>query len=349
MNKVRNEFRCERLIREAISDMSLDLRGMSVLTEAASGSFALTPLIAALGGAERVFAVTRDSAYGSSGDICEYIESWATKLEVNDRIEITTAAPEKYAANSNIVTNLGFVRPIDANIIENMPPDSVVALMWEPWELRDEDIDLLACMKRHIPVVGTNESHPRLMIFRYVGLLALKLLHETDIEIFRSRILVIASKPFGSEVSEVLAQNGAQVMWKQPDQAWNGLDSEIEAFLTNADAVVIAEHREKDCLVGGEDGIPVDWFRPQKVELIHICGEVDNAALESAGISKHPAKDVPAGHMTLTTDYVGPKPVIDLHAASLKAGEVVVSSLRRFGDSDKAVRDAVESGFGVRI
>ena len=49
-----NETRCHQLINQAISLFALDLSNMIVLTEAATGYYMLTPLIAALAGAERV-------------------------------------------------------------------------------------------------------------------------------------------------------------------------------------------------------------------------------------------------------------------------------------------------------
>ena len=45
MRRVQNPLRARRLMREAIEDMALDLTDMGVLTEAASGPFAVTALM----------------------------------------------------------------------------------------------------------------------------------------------------------------------------------------------------------------------------------------------------------------------------------------------------------------
>jgi hypothetical protein len=42
------------------------------------------------------------------------------------------------------------------------------------------------------------------------------------------------------------------------------------------------------------------------------------------------------GYMTVATDYLGPRPVIDLHAAGLKVGEALSRGMRAFGDTAKA-------------
>ncbi len=53
------------LIRRTSAFLELDLSGLVVLTEAASGPYVVTPIIAALAGAARVIALTAPSRYGS--------------------------------------------------------------------------------------------------------------------------------------------------------------------------------------------------------------------------------------------------------------------------------------------
>ena len=50
-----NIKRIEKLIPDAIDTYDLDLSGLTVFTEAASGNYVVTPLIAALAGSDRVF------------------------------------------------------------------------------------------------------------------------------------------------------------------------------------------------------------------------------------------------------------------------------------------------------
>src|SRR5260370_10713233 len=153
MRRVNNRRRVDRLMRAAIDRLSLDLRGIGVLTEAASGSFAVTPLIAALAGASHVVALTGDSLHGSAAAVTDYVHGWAGDLEVADRIEITSDRRHAAASGCSLVTNLGFVRPIDAALVATLPEDAAVALMWEPWEFRAADVDLAACRARGIPVL----------------------------------------------------------------------------------------------------------------------------------------------------------------------------------------------------
>ena len=47
--------------------------------------------------------------------------------------------------------------------------------------------------------------------------------------------------------------------------------------------------------------------------------------------------------MTTATDYVGPKPVIDLHAGGLKVGELLVKGMRKYQNMREAETYALGS------
>src|SRR5262249_54455208 len=85
--------RINRIMEAAISDLELNLRDIGVLTEAASGYFATTPLLAALAGADPIVAVGRDSRYGSYKEIAREIEFWARELTVGGRIVFQEGRP----------------------------------------------------------------------------------------------------------------------------------------------------------------------------------------------------------------------------------------------------------------
>jgi len=334
-------------MRSVVRDLALDLRGITVLTEAASGPFAVTALLAALAGAERVLALTRDSRYGTAAEVERYLREWAAELGCAEPIEISRRPAAEVAAEAELVTNLGFVRPISREVVERLPADAAVSLMWEPWEFRPEEVDLEACRQRGVPVLGTWESHPRLEIFRYVGILALKLLLESEIEIAHSRVLVLASDPFGAEIDRCLRVVGAEVRLVDPTAPQPWADAGLEAFLAEADAVVVAENRAEAPVIGEMAGLPVKWLVPALPEVVSICGMLDSDALHRLGLRVHPfAPQVPRT-MTVTTGYVGPRPVIDLHAAGLKVGEALVRGMRKFQDPVRAVKFALKNSPGM--
>lgn len=345
MRVLKNPARVVRLMRSVIKDLNLDLSGMSVLTEAASGPFAITPVLAAMAGARRVVAIGRDSVWGSYDEVSEHLIQLAREADCVNGIEISDCLAIEHADGMNIVTNLGFVRPINEALVGCLPADSAVTLMWEPWEYRSNEVDLFACRARSIPVLGTNEDHPRLKIFAYLARVVERLLLERDIEVERSQLLLVSSAPFGPAIEEGLRKSGAEVLRVDPTATINWA-AELLQVLPRFDAVVVAEHRSRGVIIG-PGGLSALTLARAGVELIHLSGTIDANDLAAAKLHKHPARQVPHAVMTVTTDYVGPRPVIDLHAAGLAVGAHLVRLLRSGMTPEQAEAEVVACGLGA--
>ncbi len=76
--------------------------------------------------------------------------------------------------------------------------------------------------------------------------------------------------------------------------------------------------------------------------IAHIAGGVDEASLRAAGLICWPERLAPAGYMSVTTDYVGPRPLIDLHAAGLRVGQAMALAARRGVRGLAAEREALD-------
>ena len=133
---LRNPIRVKRLIHEAISSLNLDLSGLTVLTEAASNNFVVTPIIAAMAKARTVYALTADSKYGKAKDIAEFTYQIAEFCQVRDNIEVVFKKSREIVSQADIVTNLGFVRPINNDMISMMKEGAVIPLMHENCQIR---------------------------------------------------------------------------------------------------------------------------------------------------------------------------------------------------------------------
>ena len=337
MRRLEAHNRVQRLIDAAIDRFALDLSGLTVLTETASGPFVVTPLIAARAGAS-VIAVTRDSRFASAAEVREYTLEWAERLRLSDRIELHSGPALERAADADLVTNLGFVRPIDAAFAAAMRPGSAVSLMCEPWEVRPADVDVGACRTAGIPVLGTNERDPRLQTFRFVGMLALKLLLELEVEVLFSQVVVVSSDPFATAIIDVLCAAGAQVTALDMTSGAEARDPTVLQACAEADAVVVAEHRDRRAVIGGASGIPVELLLRSGAAVAHIAGAIDDP---DNRLRKHPAGAVAPGWMTVTTDVLGPRPVIDLHAAGLRVGQALMPAAQRLQDPVDAQQAAL--------
>ena len=320
-----NIKRIEKLISDAIDAYDLDLSGLAVFTEAASGNYVVTPLIAALAGANRTFAITRDSRYGKAVDVRNFTLELAQEWGVGDRIEVVYDKIPSILSQVDIVTNLGFVRPIDKRVIVHLKPTTVLPLMWETWEFREADLDLSECRRMGIMVLGTNERAVELDLFTYVGYLAVKLAFELEIEIYRSKVVVVGSGFFGE--SSVRAFDKLDAHIKYIDlSAGDSLETKSAKFaLCNADLIVLVEHHSPACLIGSEGQITVDELLTLSphVSIVHIAGNINRKEIGNAAIPCLPQKSAAPGYMSVTTDYLGPKPVIALHTAGLKVGEAM--------------------------
>jgi hypothetical protein len=302
------------LIRAAVERCQLDLTGQVVLTEAASGAYIVTPLLAACACAERVYAMTRSTAYGTVEEITAETLALAELAGVRDRIEMVKGRSAAIVSRADIVTNSGHVRPIDAEMIRWMKPSSVVSLMYEAWEFRDGDVDLDACRERGIRVGATDERHPDVDVFSFLGIMAVKLLLDAEVAVYRSSILLLCDNPFCGFIARGLRKAGATV--------------DVAAHVSEAprekqyDAVLVSLSPKELPVVTAADAGQIARQWPGAV-VAQFWGDIDRAALAALNVPVHPANAPGRGHMGILPSGIGPEAVIRLQAGGLKVGELL--------------------------
>lgn len=336
--------RLERLCRRVTKAMELDLTGMRVLTEAATGAFAATAALAAYAGADEVVAVSRDSRWGAAAKAFEQVSELAERLGVRAKIIFEEAEASKVARGCDLVTNLGFVRPIDRKMAQSLSRHAAISLMWEPWEFRPKDIDVAALAEFCIPVIATNEAHPEVRTFDYLGPTVGRLLLDAGIEIVQSHLILVGSDPFGEAVADWLIRAGAGVE-RGSLEAWQSL-AEGEPC---PDAVILVEHRDHRTLISASDASVIDRLASAGAPIIRLCGLIEMSVLRARGATIVPDIDVAPGVMAVTTAHSGSRPVVDLHAAGLKAGSIVVHARQGGANISEAVAAAVASGYGLPL
>lgn len=305
-----------RLIEKAFNNFNIKLYNKILLTEAATGNYICTPILAALAGA-KVYALAKETKYGTIKQIRDEIFSIGKMLNVDNKISIINCLDEIILGEIDIVTNTGFIRPINKLFIDKLKKDCVIPLMWEPWEHRLEELDLEAAVNRGIKVYGTNESDPRLQSMFYIGLTVIYFLLKEKKSPYSSKILIIGCKKFNEAIITILKK----------------LDYSVISFLTEEykdvdisdyDTIVIAEHTNSKIIIGNTSEALIQNSSLAKDQLIiHISGNVDFNTLTS---SHYPDKPASFGYMSYTTDFIDPKAVIDLHAAGLKVAEGMIQA-----------------------
>lgn len=347
-------LRQSRLIAESIEKLGLDLSGLVVLTEAATGNYAYTAAICAAAGADRVIAAARDTKYGSMEEAESQTGSAADAMGLRGRIEIVSHLADETWGAADIVTNLAALRPIDVGVVNALKATAAVPLMFETWEFREKDIDLRYCWDRGICVLGTNEDHGALRIMDYLGMLVAKKLSEEGIETLGSRILVVGAGKFFFKVCRNLELMGAMVLrWSADfEEAGYVVSEERLSALKGVDAIVIADEPNSErCTIGAGGLISVSDLRgrcPDAI-IVQLAGVVSRPELMAYGMKCIPDEEPPVGHMGWSLSELGPKPVIDLHAGGLKVGELLargrLAGLSPADATEQALRNPVCQDF----
>jgi hypothetical protein len=317
-------------MHDAIARLRLDLSGAVTLTEAASGAYVVTPILAAMAGADRVFAISRTTRYGAFEEISADTLRLAKSAGVASRIEVIDRKTREIVSRADIITNSGHVRPINAEMISWMKPGAVIPLMYEAWEFRDSDLDLAECHKRGIRVAGVNERHPAVDVFRFLGDMSLKLLLDMGVAPSHSRALALCDNDFAPFIERGLTGAGANV-------------TVVEALRQapsdgTFDAVIVALKPQADPVVTGADAAVIARRWPGAV-IGQLWGDVDRSALETAGVSWWPASPPAPGHMGVLPSDVGPEPVVRLQSGGLKVGEALLRSAKEDVGADAEFLD----------
>ena len=309
-----NPHRLVTLIQQAIKRCDLQLQNAIILTEAATGAYATTPVIAAIAGAKKVFAITRNSRYGSVDEVQALTQQLAEIAGVNDRLEFITEKSSEIVAQSDIITNSGHVRPLNAETIASMKPNAVIGLMYEAWEFRPEDVDLAACRQRGIEVAGVNERHPAVDVFSFLGIMAVKLLLDAGIAVYASNILLLCDNPFGSFIERGLVNGGASV---------DTVDSLAMAPKDKIyDAILVALQPKPEPVISATDADAIAKNWPGTL-VAQYWGDIERSAFVSHKIPLCPRVEPKPGHMGILPSAVGPEPIIRLQTGGLKAAEVM--------------------------
>ena len=321
-------------IKRSVVRTNLDLKGLIVVTECATGVYSCTPAIAALAGAARVVAFGKDSSYGTFEAAREDMYSlWKTLglsqniLLANDSLDVLDDNLEK----ADIVTNSGHLRPLNSERIKRMKKGCVIPLMYESWEFRHTDLCLQTCQERGIPVAGTNERHPDIGVFDYLGPIAAKSLFNAGLEIHGNNILLICDNDFAPYLEKTLKNLGANVMK-------NTYSDNVEI-----DAIVFAHTPGKS---GGKLNIQ-SFNLPKKVPLCcQLWGDVDRSYFETKWI---PKKEPDAGYMGIKLSTLGVEAVVRLQAGGLKVGQLLVNKIRQQKPLKEVLRLTVQSGYAQYV
>jgi hypothetical protein len=315
--------RAIKIIQEQIEWLKLDLSRQVVLTEIGSNAYLYLPIIAAKAGAKKVYAVTFDSEYGKADNLKNECLSVAKKMSVADTIQVyTNHIPFHVLSQITILTNSGFLRPINQSILKHCNSNLVIPLMFEAWELRSYDIDIQYCKSHNIKVAGVNEKHERVDAFNYVGMLALKLAFEAGFEVYRNNIFVWSNDDFGRVCTKAFQNAGARNVFQ------NNSIKQLYDKLPNIDFIFICSYDEEKEYFSENGLFDVEYFlkKNKSPAIIHLYGNIDYDFLSKKGFLVYPPQNGKPKVMSKTLAYLGLQPVLSLHAAGLRTAQEMINN-----------------------
>lgn len=343
-----------KFLKSFVSQYDLNLSDLTVYTEAASGSYMLTPILPLVAGADHVYAQARDSRFGSAEDVISQTSKIADSLGYRDKISFLTKRCHDSLAKADIITNSGFVRPIDRDLISVLKPTAVVPLMWETWEFRREDFDLDFCKEKGILVLGTNERKSPCDMLNYIGLSGLKLLFELGYD--GGDVLLLGNAPIpASPILEYLKSIGIKVFWVSEDSAADIGYSDLSTFFKKDgqkfSVILLAEHSIKDLILGEEGFLSLDLISQinPEIKIGIMCGNVNILELQNSSLCYYPKHIAPVGYMSYQPSMLGPRPVLSLYAAGLRVGEIMsrlrISGLSPLKSAEESLKNELVMDF----
>lgn len=323
--KINEIEKARKIIDDIICDLSLNLENLSVLTEVGSDYYQFTPLIASMAGARQVFAWTKDSIYGKGEDNVRICEEIAELYGIDATIEFAVnTRPNSHVKAADIITNSGFTRPLDENLLKYARRgEAVISLMYEAWEFRTTDVDLNYCNENQIKIAGVWENHPDLLIFNACGQLAIKMAYEAGYEVIGNNIIVWSDDQFGETIENAFLARGAK------NVVTTTSEHTLIQNIDNADFIFLCDYDECRVLLGNNGVIDLKNIIKQdkSVGIIHLFGKVDPSFLEKIEIPVYPNKAGQTSIMSFTLAHLGMDPVLRLQAAGLKVGECLFNGI----------------------
>jgi len=327
----------DKLIRQ-VKALQLDLKGKTVLTEAATGAYVVTPVIAAIAGA-KVIAYSKTTRFGKVRDVFANTKQLADSFnEFPLDIHYTEKLSPEIIAEADMITNSGHLRPLNRAILEHAKDEMVIPLMYEAWEWRDADMDIEYIRKRGFRIGATNERHPDVDVFSYLWDMAIKLIFDSGLCPYKNKFILLCNNDFGPFIAKVLAGicDGLAVIDKEEKKKsynlnqidWIGgfPDMKIPESYRDAEAILFTAYPFDQNWIGEKTAINIQQIQSQLSDpyILRYAGDVDEAVLSKKGVRFFPSH-VHSGHMGILPSAIGYDPIIRLQSGGLKVGEALLN------------------------
>lgn len=330
-----------------INDLKLNLDGKVILTEAASGPYMVTPILASLSGAKKVYAFAKTTKYGTSKEVFSFFNKQLERLNINNIKLIDTLKPD-VIGEADIITNSGHLRPLNEDKLKHFKKNAVISLMYEKWEFRDSDIDIKYCRKKDIKVGAINERHKRIDVFSYLGDMVLKLIFDSGLCLYNNKYILLCNNDFGPYIAQtlskvclklgIIAPEKDKHLYKKFNIDWlsNFPETNIPKEYCDTKAIIFSAYPFDKTWIGNKETPIAIQNIKEKIDfpyILRFAGDIDTSALSENNVRYYPT-EVKSGHMGIIPSEIGFDPIIRLQAGGLKAGECLLRQNFRFEEEN---------------
>ncbi|EKE02371.1 MAG: hypothetical protein ACD_20C00395G0001 [uncultured bacterium] len=313
-----------RLIEQSIKQYKLDLSSHNILMPVYSSEPALMPVLASLAGAKNVYVTTREL------DAINRTAFYENQLELTSTINfIEKESPQTLSGLDIVLVGEG-VSYIDSKFVSALKKECIISILPQNLDFNQASgVNIEECVKKKIPVVAVDPNDHNLQLYRQLAHMVVKRCCENNIDILKSRLLLISNGSLADNILSHLKSCGAQVYCANTDKPQDR--SYILKHLPEVDAVIVADYPLKSTLVVGNEGFirieDILNINPE-IKIIHLAGKMQANSLTANRIYYKP-ENLIQNSLNVNIKEMGLRAAIEIATASMKIAESLIKIKNR--------------------
>jgi len=308
------------LIKQNIKTFKLNLNNYNILLPVSPKEPALIAVIAAMAGAKNIYVKTNKLP------LKNIIAKTATELGF-ENIKCFDNPTAEVLSEINTVVKGGEIDKIDSAFINQLNKKAVITLFPENLDFNNtENIDLEACNKAKIPVIGIDPEDKNLNLYKYFSHIILKRCYEAGLAVYKSRVLLIGHGDLLDSSLQLLKAANVIVYTCniQASLDWNFLVKRLPEL----DAIIIIDYPQTSNQVIGSKGFVsisdiVDLC--PNVKIIHFSGKLEENSLNFGKIKYFPSEII-QNSINLNILELGENGLVETATACLKVADNLTKS-----------------------
>lgn len=317
-------YKLIRLIEQNIKHFELNLTGYNILVPLYSKEPALTPILARLAGAKNIYVPAQEL------DFINKISFFENETGNTSNITFIEKETPQLLSSLDIVMCAEGISYIDTSFISALKKECVISILPQNLDFNQtNNINQEECSKRKIPIVSVDPNDEELALYKRLAHLLVKKCSENDIDIFKSRVLLVSNGKLMDNTLSHLKACGAQVYCANTDKPQDR--PYILKHLAEIDVIILADYPLKSTLVVGNEGFirieDILTINPE-IKIIHLAGKVQTNSLNANKIFYTP-ENIVQNSLNVNIKELGIRAAVEIATASMKAAESLIKSKNR--------------------